>query len=147
MTELREFKATDYEAAFSLWNRCEGMGLSDADSSCAIRAFLERNPGMSFVLTVGGKLVGTVLCGQDSRRGYLYHLAVDPQFRRQGLGKQLAMAALSALQTAGIHKCHIFVYRNNESGKAFWQSFGWKLRTEIDLLSYDIEPNEGQSPC
>ena len=147
MTELREFRATDYEDAFSLWNRCKGMGLSDADSPCAIRAFLERNPGMSFVLTIGEKLVGTVLCGHDSRRGYLYHLAVDPQYRRQGLGKQLALAALSALKAAGIHKCHIFVYRSNESGKAFWQSFGWKLRTEIDLLSYDIEPNEGQTPC
>jgi ribosomal protein S18 acetylase RimI-like enzyme len=85
------------------------------------------------------QVVGTTLCGQDGRRGYLYHLAVDPKYRRQGLGKQLTQASLVGLKSLGIQKCHIMVYRNNESGKAFWQRLGWKLRSDIDLLSYDVD--------
>jgi ribosomal protein S18 acetylase RimI-like enzyme len=145
--ELREFFVADYEAALDLWNRCEGIGLSDADQPCAIKRFLEHNPGLSFAAIVDGKLAGTSFCGQDGRRGYLYHLAVDPNSRRQGLGKLLAQASLNALKSAGIQKCHIFVYHNNENGKAFWQSFGWKLRPEIDLLSYDVEIEKVQSSC
>jgi len=145
--KLREFTTADYEDALALWQRCEGIGLSDADGPCAIRAFLERNPGLSFVAVAAGKLVGTSLCGHDGRRGYLYHLAVDPQCRREGLGKQLALASLAGLKTAGIQKCHIMVYHTNESGKAFWQSFGWKLRTEIELLSFDVEPQKVANPC
>lgn len=145
--ELREFVAADYEAALALWKRCEGIGLSDADQPCAIKRFLEHNPGLSFVAIQKGLLVGTSLCGQDGRRGYLYHLAVDPERRRLGTGRQLALASLEALKAAGIQKCHIFVYRDNENGKAFWQSFGWKLRPEIELLSYDVEIPKIQSSC
>jgi ribosomal protein S18 acetylase RimI-like enzyme len=137
--ELREFTKSDYEAALALWKRCEGIGLSEADTPCAIQGFLERNPGLSFVAVMDAQVVGTTLCGQDGRRGYLYHLAVDPKYRRQGLGKQLTQASLVGLKSLGIQKCHIMVYRNNESGKAFWQRLGWKLRSDIDLLSYDVD--------
>ena len=145
--QLREFTADDYEAALALWKRCEGIGLSAADSPCAVKAFLKRNPGLNFTAAVDGKIIGTALCGQDGRRGYLYHLAVDPDYRRQGLGKQLASACLAGLKSAGIQKCHIMVFATNQAGLAFWQSFGWKARPEIELLSYDIEPTGDSSPC
>jgi len=66
------------------------------------------------------QVVGTTLCGQDGRRGYLYHLAVDPKYRRQpGLGKQLMQASLVGLnKSLGIQKCHIMVLPQlMESGK------------------------------
>lgn len=145
--ELREFTAVDYESALALWKNCECIGLSSADSACAIQRFLEHNPGNSFVAVSDGKIVGTSLCGNDGRRGYLYHLAVDPQYRRQGLGRQLVQASLDALKAAGIQKCHILVYRSNEGGKTFWQNSGWKLRSEIDLLSFEIESTVDKCPC
>jgi ribosomal protein S18 acetylase RimI-like enzyme len=145
--ELREFTDADYEDALALWKRCEGIGLSAADSPCAIKGFLERNIGTSFVAVMDGKLVGTSLCGQDGRRGFLYHLAVDPDYRRQGIGKKMAEASLNALQALGIQKCHIMVFRNNENGKVFWQTSGWKLRNDIDLLSYTIDSSDSKSPC
>lgn len=145
--EIRELRLEDYDAALALWQRCPGIGLSNADSLYALKKFLQRNPGLSFVAFTGDELVGTVLSGHDGRRGFLYHLAVDPRQRRQGLGRALAERALSALKAEGIQKCHILVYRDNEDGKAFWQSFGWKMRSEIDLLSYDIDVSGKESPC
>ena len=145
--QIRKFRPEDHSAAMALWKRCEGMGLSDADSPCAIKKFLELNPGLSFVAEEDGVLIGTVLCGNDGRRGFLYHLAVDPSHRRQGLGRKLAETSLEALKAIGIQKCHIMVFQSNESGKAFWQSSGWVLRPEIALLSYSIEAGEGSSPC
>jgi N-acetylglutamate synthase len=144
---LREFIAADYEDALALWKHCEGIGLSDADSSCAINGFLKRNIGTSFVAIQDGKLVGTSLCGHDGRRGYLYHLAVDPDQRRRGIGKRLVETSLAALRALGIQKCHIMVFRNNENGKAFWEASGWKLRNDIDLLSYNIDSSDSKSPC
>lgn len=145
--ELREFTAADYEEALALWKRCEGIGLSQADSPCAVKSFLQRNSGTSYVAIQAGKLVGTSLCGHDGRRGYLYHLAVDPDYRRRGIGKKLAEASLSALQVSGIQKCHIMVFRKNENGRAFWQASGWNLRSDIDLLSYNIDTSDSKSPC
>ena len=130
---------TDYDAVYALWKSVPGIGLSAADSREAIERYLERNPGMSFVAKDENKLVGAVLCGHDGRRGYLHHLAVDPNCQRQGIGQRLANTCLEALKTAGIDRCHIFVYGDNITGLAFWQAGDWYTRPELVLMSHDID--------
>lgn len=134
--KIEVFLPGDYEGALALWKRTPGMGLSDADSRERILAFLEANPGLCFVARdEAGRLSGTILCGSDTRRGYLYHLAVDIEARRQGLGSLLAGTALAALRGQGVDKCHLMVIRGNELGEAFWKSQGWTLRDDIALYS------------
>lgn len=145
--EIREFQVSDYDSALALWKRCEGVGLSAADERCPVINFLNHNPGFCFVALEDGELVGTVLCGNDGRRGYLYHLAVDPRFRKQGLGGQLAKRSLEGLRSAGIQKCHIMVFGTNKSGQTFWQHAGWIPRPEIVLMSYDVTCAKDVSPC
>ncbi len=145
--QISEMTAADYDEAYALWQRCPGIGLSDADSRCAIERFLERNHGLCFIARMGEQLVGTVLCGSDGRRGYLYHLAVDPSARRQGVGQALVESSLAALKAAGIQKCHIMVFSDNELGLAFWQASGWKKRGDIAILSYEVLSPQTNSPC
>ena len=137
--KIREMFTADYDAALALWKRCEGMGLSDADERSPLSRFLERNPGLNFIALDGESLVGTVLCGTDGRRGYLYHLAVDPLYRRQGIGRKLVARVFEALRGQDIHKCHIMVYGTNEVGLAFWKQDGWVTRPEIVLMSRNVE--------
>ena len=85
---IRPMVMTDYEAVRPLWESCEGIGLNDADRPGALRRYLARNPGMSFVARDGDSVVGAVLCGHDGRRGYLNHLAVPPAYRRQGIARR-----------------------------------------------------------
>ena len=145
--QITEMTRADYAEAYELWKTTPGIGLSDADSSCAIGRFLDRNPGLNFVARQEGRLVGTCLCGSDGRRGYLYHLAVDQSARRQGIGQALVEQTFEALKTLGIQKCHIMVFEKNELGLAFWQASGWKLRKDIVILSYDVVPSDKPSPC
>ena len=136
--EILEFLPTHYDAAFALWKRCEGIGLSDADERRPMVAFLQKNTGLNFVATENGKIIGTCLCGSDGRRGYLYHLAVDPDYRRKGIGNALVERTLNALAEQGIQKCHIMVFGTNESGLAFWKNGGWITRPEIVLMSHNV---------
>jgi N-acetylglutamate synthase len=138
MPMIRVFRAEDYDAALSLWKRCPGVGLSSADERAPLTIFLEKNPGLSFAAWEGGILVGTSLCGSDGRRGYLYHVAVDPGMRRRGIGKALAMASLEALAATGVFKCHLFVLADNESGSAFWRAAGWTPRGDIAVFSKSL---------
>jgi len=132
---IKAFGPADYDAAIDLWKRCPGVGLSSADEREAIAAFLEKNPGLSFASWEGEVLAGTSLCGSDGRRGYLYHVAVDPAYRRRGIGSSLAKASLAALSATGIRKCHLFVLADNESGAAFWSAAGWASRGDIAVFS------------
>ncbi len=136
--KLREMRIGDYEAMYDLWKRTPGVGLSEADSRPNIERFLSRNEGLNLVWEEQGAIVGTILCGHDGRRGYLYHLAVDERFRRLGIGRTLAAESLRRLRERGIGKCHLFVFADNEAGVRFWTLNGWKLRNDILICSHDL---------
>lgn len=136
--EIEAFSIDAYDRVLALWQQCEGMGLSQADSRQAIEVYLNRNPGMSLIASAAGMVVGAILCGHDGRRGYIHHLAVHPDYRRRGLGRTLVERSLDALKRAGIDKCHIFVFNNNHAGVAFWRTMGWTPRSDLGLMSKDL---------
>lgn len=133
--DIRPFQIEDHSAAMTLWLQTEGVGVSDADSLENIAAFLIRNPGLSWVASSAGQMVGTILCGHDGRRGLIHHLAVSPAFRQQQVGTRLVREALRGLRGAGIQKCHFLVFRDNARAHAFWLAVGAQERVSLGLFS------------
>lgn len=127
----------DYEQMIQLWKEIDGLALSEADSKTNIERYLNRNKGLSYVFEVEGSIVGTVLCGHDGRRGFIYHVAVHPQFRNQRIAHQLVDMSMSKLREEGIDKCHIFVLDDNEIGSQFWNRAGWEKRKGFSVYSKD----------
>ena len=136
---VAEFTIDAYEEVYSLWEACGGIGLSSADSRPSIKMYLERNPGLSLIAYAGRTVVGTILCGHDGRRGYIHHLAVLPEYRRQGIGRLLVDKSIAALQLSGIQKCHLFIFHDNIGGIEFWRKVGWTYRQDIGVISKNIE--------
>jgi ribosomal protein S18 acetylase RimI-like enzyme len=136
--EIREFTIEYYDEAFSLWKDLEGISLSEADSFDGIQSYLVRNPGLSFIALQDEKLIGTILCGHDGRRGYIHHLAVSKEFQKMGIGRSLAKKSLSAIKTIGIQKCHLFVVSDNFHAQKFWEQTGWLKREDIIIMSYNL---------
>jgi ribosomal protein S18 acetylase RimI-like enzyme len=122
----RDFGIDDYDAAVDLWNRVEGLDVAEGDDRETIRRFLARNPGLSRVATEGSKIIGAVLCGHDGRRGYVYHLAVDPAHGRRGLGRRLIDECLAGLKQAGLERVNLLVAHDNLRGREFWRRCGWE---------------------
>lgn len=135
---IRVMHIDDYDEALNLWKNTSGMGISDADSREKILGFLKRNKGMSYCYISEGKIVGTVLCGHDGRRGYIYHAAVADEYRGKGIGKALVSESFRKLKEEGIEKCHLFVYTDNEPGKLFWSATGWIKREDIYVYTKSI---------
>ena len=136
---VAEFTIDTYDEVYSLWDACDGIGLSSADSLPRIQSYLERNPGLSLLAYDDRTVVGTILCGHDGRRGYIHHLAVLPDYRRQGIGHLLVDKSIAALQSCGIQKCHLFIFHDNISGIEFWESIDWVYRQDIGVVSKMIE--------
>ena len=136
--KIREMTMNDYESAHALWEKTEGIGLSQADERANIASFLVHNRGLSFVAEAGGALVGALLGSFDGRRGYLHHLAVAPGFRRDGIGRALVEHSLESLRGLGVRRCHIFVKAENDEGKKFWRKTGWVERFDITAMSRDL---------
>src|SRR5450432_552875 len=122
----RDFVIADYDAAVALWAEVEGVEICEGDSPEEIREFLLRNPGLSRVAEEHGTLVGAVLCGHDGRRGWIYHIAVSPAHRGQGVGKLLLDDCVQGLHRSGIKRAIILVARDNPLGQEFWRRNGWE---------------------
>jgi len=122
----REFSIDDYDPALQLWQRVEGLEIAEGDDKEGVAQFLLRNPGLSRVAIHGFAVVGVVLCGHDGRRGHIYHLAVDPTYRRYGLGKRLVQECLDGLRRAGVVRAIILVADYNLGGAEFWKRAGWE---------------------
>ncbi len=129
---VRTMTIADYDKVYALWLSCRGMGLNNLDDSReGIERFLKRNPETCFVAEDGGRLVGVIIAGNDGRRGYIYHTAVNPGFRRKGIAKALVNAALEALHDLGITKTALVVFKRNSDGNAFWESMGFTAREDL----------------
>ena len=123
---------SDYAEVYNLWLSCKGMGLNDVDDSeSGIAKFLERNPDTCFVAERDNKIIGVIMVGTDGRRGYIYHTAVHPSCRNQGIGSRLVETAMDALKQLGISKVALVVFERNKSGNAFWEKQGFTVRTDI----------------
>lgn len=140
---VRVFTVDDYQSAFELWSRIDGLGFNESDTVEAISAFLQRNPGFSAVaIDSASKVVGTVLCGHNGRAGSIQHLAVDVAYRRQGLAKRLLDYAFARLAEACIPRCNIFVYNVNHQGNDFWLNNEWADPTTWRVLQKHV-PTSG----
>ena len=126
--KIRKMLIGDYENAYSLWLKSPGVGLNAADDSKAgIERYLLRNPSSCFVADKGGEISGVILSGHDGRRGLIYHLAVDVYEREQGVGSKLLEHAIEALRNEGIRKVYIIVFKDNDTGNAFWEKRGFSV--------------------
>jgi putative acetyltransferase len=132
--------AADLDDVLALWSTTDGVGLNECDTPEQLRAFLDRNPGLSLLARDGTRLAGAVLCGHDGRRGYLDHMAVLPEYRGRGLGRQMVESCLASLAALGILKCNIFLYADNESGQQFWNRCGWAARHDLKVLQRKTVP-------
>ncbi len=80
------------------------------------------------------------MCGHDGRRGCFYHVCVHEKFRKQGIGKAMAVFAMKELQKEQINKVSLIAFKQNEVGNHFWKSVGWTFRE--DLNYYDFTLND-----
>lgn len=129
---IRKMMVRDYAAIHELWLSCKGIGLNDIDDSeSGIVRFLERNPDTCFVADTDGKVIGAIMVGNDGRRGYIYHTAVHPLYRKQGVGSALVNSALNALGLIGISKVSLVVFENNIDGNVFWEKQGFTVRNDL----------------
>ena len=130
--KIRVMNMEDYDKVYALWMSCKNMGFNNLDDSReGIEKYLKRNPSTCFIAEKGEAIAGVILSGHDGRRGFIHHMAVAEDHRRQGIASALLEHALSALKAEGINKVALLVFNRNEAGNAFWEAQGFTARTDV----------------
>ena len=136
---IRAMTLEDYEDVHALWMKIKGFAIRSIDDSKeGVERFLNRNPGISVVAEEDGKIVGAILCGHDGRRGCMYHVCVDPEYRLKGIGKSMVVFAMEALRKEKINKVSLIAFTKNDVGNAFWKEIGWTGRKDLNYYDFTL---------
>lgn len=137
---LRQFVyPNDYAGALVLWQSAgQGIGIGPSDQPEEIEKKCQRDPDLFLVAENDGRIVGTVIGGFDGRRGMIYHLAVAPEYRRQGLAKRLMEEVESRLRQKGCRKAYLLVKKGNDTAKLFYEAHGWAGMDFVELYGKSL---------
>lgn len=136
---VRPMTIEDYDSVYSLWSTINGFAIRSIDDSRdGVEVFLKRNPTTSVVACCDGKVVGAILCGHDGRRGCFYHVCVNKDYRRHGIGKAMVVYCMEALRKEHINKVSLIAFTKNDIGNAFWKSIGWTKREDLNYYDFTL---------
>ena len=139
---LRVFSfEADYESVLNLWRGIEsGMNVGRSDAPDEIQKKIQRDPDLFLVAENDHGIIGSVIGGFDGRRGFIYHLAVQKEFRGLGVGALLLDEVEKRLQSKGCLKCILHVLEDNVGAMDFYKRQGWRHATEDAVFVKEFHP-------
>ena len=145
---IRPYCQSDKDELINLWCKC-GLTHPDNDPARDIARKMEVNPEWLLVGLNDGKLVASVMVGYDGHRGWVNYLGVDPDCRKQGLGREMMAKAELVLKAAGCPKINLQVRSSNSSVLAFYKAIGFRQDDVIGMSRRFVIDNpevEGYCP-
>ena len=115
----------DIPAVLELWSQARSSGASTIDDEEILGRLLERDPDSLLVAERNGELVGTLIAGWDGWRGNMYRLAVAPEHRRQGIGRQLVVEGERRLRALGARRVSALAWRADDRACSAWAAAGY----------------------
>lgn len=114
-----------YAEIISIWDKTGISNPERADSFDSIQRTLEHG-GILLLAYMDAILVGTIWLTNDYRRLYLHHMAVLPEFQKQGIGRSLLQEAIQIADKQGL-QAKLEVYSDNAAALNLYRSMGFKV--------------------
>ncbi|HOQ82995.1 MAG TPA: GNAT family N-acetyltransferase [Candidatus Syntrophosphaera thermopropionivorans] len=114
-----------YSEIVSIWDKTGISNPERADSFDSIQRTLEHG-GILLLAYMDAILVGTIWLTNDYRRLYLHHMAVLPEFQKQGIGRSLLQEAIQIADKQGL-QAKLEVHSDNAAALNLYRSMGFKV--------------------
>jgi ribosomal protein S18 acetylase RimI-like enzyme len=136
MPTLRRLTIDDYEAMLALWQRA-GLSTIKPTGRDSRSEFEKQFAGgqIAIGLEEDDQLIGVVIVTNDTRKGWINRLAIDPAYRRKGYGEQLVHAAEEALHEAGLHMTAAFIEDSNSASLGLFEKLGYVAHPQVVYVS------------
>jgi ribosomal protein S18 acetylase RimI-like enzyme len=135
--KIREFNIDDYPIVRDLW-QAAGLILRPGDELADVKLKLQRDSDLFLVAEHDDEIVGSVIGGWDGRRGWIYHLAVEPEHQRQGIGAGLVREVEKRLVAKGAKKVNAQVYKWNERSSQFFKAIGYETQPDLIMIGKQL---------
>ena len=133
--KIEKFKIEYYDDVVGLWRKA-GIEVVSSDTIDEVTRVLNRNPDLFLIGKIQERVMAVVMGAFDGRRGYVHHLAVDPDYQKKGFGKTIMDALIEQFRKMNIHKVHLFIEKSNRNVVEFYNNLGWDVRKDLIMMSY-----------
>ena len=124
----------DQEAVITLWKSVFKIDLPHHDPLVSINRKLSAKDDLFFVAESDNcQVVGTIMVGYDGHRGWIYSLAIDPSYRKKGIGSLLLAQAESVLKKMNCPKVNLQIETWNKEVVEFYSKNGYELEERISM--------------
>ena len=133
MFSVRSYRSSDRAELESLWRRVFPDDPPWNAPALMIEAKLRVQPELLLIGECDARIVGAVIAGFDGVRGWIYHLAIAPEFRRRGFATRLVRTAENALLQLGCSKINLQVRAANRDVVAFYRKLGYEVEERVSM--------------
>jgi len=131
--EIRVYLESDEVAVSALWSSVFGYATPHNAPGFVIKRKVEYQRELFFVAIEDAKVVGTVMAGYDGHRGWIYSMAVAPEYRRRGIATALMKHAENALKERGAAKINLQLLASNAATCEFYKTLGYSIEERISM--------------
>ncbi len=122
----------DFDSVIDLWKKA-GLILSRSDTIEGLHNKLRRDPELFFVAEEDRRIIGVVMGSYDGRRGWINHLAVDPEYQGNNIGQEMIGELERLLKKEGCEKINLLIEPSNHKVQSFYEKQGY-TRDELIFM-------------
>jgi ribosomal protein S18 acetylase RimI-like enzyme len=132
--QIRAFEEGDTDEVVALWRLC---GLTrpwnDPHRDIARKLAVQRELFLVGVEEGNGAVIACIMAGYEGHRGWVNYLAVHPDARGAGHGRDLMAEAEALLLERGCPKVNFRVRGDNTAALAFYAAIGYGVDDAVSL--------------
>jgi ribosomal protein S18 acetylase RimI-like enzyme len=129
---IRPYAPDDLESVVALWQACD-LSRPWNDPAADIAFCLRSENSALFVGVPAGqtRLCATVMVGHDGHRGWVYYVAVAPEWQKTGAGREIMNHAEHWLVSKGAPKAMLLIRETNHKVIGFYERLGYQVEERV----------------
>lgn len=141
---VRQCRLDDEPQVVELWKEVFDYPEAHNEPIGRFRRKMTFQPELFLVAESTQRVVATVMGGYDGVRGWLYAVAVAPEFRNQGIAKTMIGQVEGLLVSLGCPKINLFVRPDNLSMATYYEELGYRAEAGIAMSKLPGFPPVGR---
>jgi len=130
--KITTFKPEYEKEVIALWQKCN-LTRPQNNPKKDIQRKLKVQRELFLVGLEGSKVIATAMGGYDGHRGAVYYLGVDPEYQKQGLGREMMTALEKKLVEKGCSKLNLMFRTDNGKVEKFYEKLGYSRDACIEM--------------